>query len=270
MLEGKNSIVPPQDYPCVWVTAGVVGYKLCDRNFECESCAFYTTIRERRHKGIEDVEVISVKKAAPVHQAGAVSNANEFVDKFIDTIDVSAFPSDLFYSEGHIWMKEMDEGRFRVGTDHIAASLFSDVECVVTPQVPTHLGTNSHLVWIILWDGAVTQRIPVAGTIERTNSLLNESPRLIMTSPYESGWIADIKVQDSTDVLRQCKNAESISDISREQLHKLGNMIKEATKGNTVIAGKTMFDGGVQVTNLQELIGGKNYVRLLNLFLKSK
>lgn len=31
--------------PCVWMSAGLVAYKLCDRGFECESCPFDQAMR---------------------------------------------------------------------------------------------------------------------------------------------------------------------------------------------------------------------------------
>lgn len=40
---------PPQPaysgLPCVWMSAGLVAYKLCDRGFECESCPFDQAMR---------------------------------------------------------------------------------------------------------------------------------------------------------------------------------------------------------------------------------
>ncbi len=31
--------------PCVWMSAGLVAWKLCDRGFECESCPFDQAMR---------------------------------------------------------------------------------------------------------------------------------------------------------------------------------------------------------------------------------
>lgn len=31
--------------PCVWMSAGLVAYKLCDRGFECEGCPFDRAMR---------------------------------------------------------------------------------------------------------------------------------------------------------------------------------------------------------------------------------
>ena len=37
----------PGALPCVWMSAGVINYRLCDREYECESCPLDTAIRGR-------------------------------------------------------------------------------------------------------------------------------------------------------------------------------------------------------------------------------
>lgn len=39
---------PAGALPCVWMSAGLVAYKLCDRNFECEGCPFDLAMRGAR------------------------------------------------------------------------------------------------------------------------------------------------------------------------------------------------------------------------------
>ena len=39
---------PAGALPCVWMSAGLVAYKLCDRGFECEGCPFDQAMRGAR------------------------------------------------------------------------------------------------------------------------------------------------------------------------------------------------------------------------------
>lgn len=41
-----TSVPPPGLLPCVWMSAGLVAFKLCDREGECESCPFDRAMRE--------------------------------------------------------------------------------------------------------------------------------------------------------------------------------------------------------------------------------
>lgn len=40
-----NSVLPPGALPCVWMSAGLVSFKLCDREGECEACPFDLAMR---------------------------------------------------------------------------------------------------------------------------------------------------------------------------------------------------------------------------------
>ena len=31
-------VLAPETEPCVWMSAGLISYKLCDRGFDCENC----------------------------------------------------------------------------------------------------------------------------------------------------------------------------------------------------------------------------------------
>ena len=39
------SVMPPGLLPCVWMSAGLVAFKLCDREGECEGCPFDRVMR---------------------------------------------------------------------------------------------------------------------------------------------------------------------------------------------------------------------------------
>lgn len=36
---------PAGGLPCIWMSAGLVAYKLCDRGFECDGCPFDQAMR---------------------------------------------------------------------------------------------------------------------------------------------------------------------------------------------------------------------------------
>jgi len=40
-----TSELPPGILPCVWMSAGVVAFKLCDREGECDGCPFDRAMR---------------------------------------------------------------------------------------------------------------------------------------------------------------------------------------------------------------------------------
>ena len=47
---------------CVWVTAGVLNYKLCDRDFDCEHCPLDAALRDRASSCMDDETALSLKR----------------------------------------------------------------------------------------------------------------------------------------------------------------------------------------------------------------
>ena len=43
----SNQTMNPGLIPCVWMQAGVVDYKLCDRDYDCEHCPFDEALHTR-------------------------------------------------------------------------------------------------------------------------------------------------------------------------------------------------------------------------------
>ncbi len=47
MTDPSGQHLPNTALPCVWMTAGLVSYKLCDRRLDCERCPFDAALRGR-------------------------------------------------------------------------------------------------------------------------------------------------------------------------------------------------------------------------------
>jgi hypothetical protein len=41
---GFRSWMPPEELQCIWMTAGVLTYKLCNRRFDCEHCLLHQAL----------------------------------------------------------------------------------------------------------------------------------------------------------------------------------------------------------------------------------
>lgn len=39
-------LAPPKDEQCVWMAAGVLTYKLCNKEFQCETCKLHLALAE--------------------------------------------------------------------------------------------------------------------------------------------------------------------------------------------------------------------------------
>jgi hypothetical protein len=46
--KSTQSVIPQGELRCVWMDAGVTGFKLCDQEFRCESCEFNNSVQKRQ------------------------------------------------------------------------------------------------------------------------------------------------------------------------------------------------------------------------------
>ncbi|MBS4028682.1 MAG: hypothetical protein KGZ58_08590 [Ignavibacteriales bacterium] len=63
-----QNIVPASELKCVWMDAGIVAYKLCERKYRCENCPLYAAIHKNKReiKRREDLTPISLITNIPL------------------------------------------------------------------------------------------------------------------------------------------------------------------------------------------------------------
>lgn len=44
----RYPLIPEEEQKCVWMTTGLISYKLCDRDFQCDICPFDQAVRNSR------------------------------------------------------------------------------------------------------------------------------------------------------------------------------------------------------------------------------
>ncbi|RPJ33478.1 MAG: hypothetical protein EHM35_10500, partial [Planctomycetaceae bacterium] len=76
---------------CVWMCAGLLTFRLCDRNYECDGCP----VEDLFHPS----EKSSSKKPPTTASCG-----------------ISAAP-DRFHDPQHLWMRVLPGGRLQIGLD---------------------------------------------------------------------------------------------------------------------------------------------------------
>src|SRR5262249_21935091 len=154
---------------CIWMLAGVVGYKLCDREFNCEHCPFDLAIRDAAHSW------------SPSHPLNAGRSD-------LTLVGDCAVPTSLFYHPAHLWARIEDKGRVRVGLDDFAQRVIGRVYSISLPA-PAAEASESCACWSLSHQAGVTSLLsPVAGLVRQINPKLIEQPSLVNRDPYGDGW----------------------------------------------------------------------------------
>ncbi len=225
--------------PCIWMTAGILTYKLCDRGFDCERCPLDAALR--RETSQESI----LQPLCPPQLA-------------------RTFPDDRMYSSGHLWVQTMGEPGspyLRVGIDAFAAVVLGSCRSVSCQPDGCRLKAGDVLATIDMGLGSLTLGAPVPGNAVEQNPLLWHDPTLMVSQPYTSGWIAHLVAESAVD-LDHLMPHHVARDRALADLRQLRRQV--AMQLLTEDGGwATAADGGEPVCDLRALLGGVNYLELL-------
>lgn len=108
-------------------------------------------------------------------------------------------PDNLHYAEDHEWTKQ-DGDKIRVGIDDYAQDQLGDIVFVELPQVGDKLAKGDVFGTVESVKAVSELFMPIGGEIIAINQNLEESPELVNTSPYDDGWMIDVKPTDTAEL----------------------------------------------------------------------
>jgi glycine cleavage system H protein len=113
------------------------------------------------------------------------------------------FPDDRYYDvENDVWFKPEGESGGRVGITTVLSFLAGKILKTKLKTVLKTVGVGQGLGTIesTTYFGAV--RSPVAGTLSRMNFTLQDNPKLLNSSLYDAGWVAEYRSFDKNLLTR--------------------------------------------------------------------
>ena len=241
----SHPLVPWPSQPCLWMSAGVLHYKLCDRDFDCEHCPLDAGLRGTSRGGGGDEE-------EPVRTADE---------------DAVLFLNDRRYAHGHSWVQEMGGAswhRMRFGLDAFAAALIGRCDGVRLQPPETALDVKALVCQIDLGVGTVPVGSPLQCVMVRGNPTLEARPDQLVTDPYGEGWIAEVIAVDpgEADLLFDADDArEKARQDLRHFRHRVALHLLNDAEANEL--GPTLPDGGELCVDLRRILGRQTYLALL-------
>jgi glycine cleavage system H protein len=231
-----NSARPPPDnaLSCVWMTAGLVAYKLCDREYDCENCPLDAALR-----------------GPTSNSHGSTSSSNR---------------KDRQYHPSHSWVKEIDETRVRVGLDAFAGRLLDQITSVVLPPISTRILCGRPACWVIDDAELLPVRAAVSGTVLQKNGAVQHNPSLIAQSAYDDGWLLEVQCCGPLSEQPGLVSAHQQQEETTTQLRQLAKFGAQDPTADSRL-GPTMANGGEPITSLRRFLGAKRYHRLIQQFL---
>jgi glycine cleavage system H lipoate-binding protein len=255
--------------------AGVVQFKLCDKDFDCQSCEFDRAMTEAANQQIARRQLLGKPatqkaKTAPwenkmrqrfgerrkchfmksnlCHQCSFDELLDEQFDFFlapgqprVHEVFGIQVPLSSFLHRGHTWVALENAGRVRLGLDDFSQKVLGPATSFTLPKVGEHIVANEPFLSLGRQRKKAKVLAPLAGVIEAVNSEVQQRPMIAHDDPYGEGWLAlvtptNLKGDLETMLFGHCNIAWITSEI-----HRLLGMM-EAEIGATLPSGGTLMD----------------------------
>ncbi|MFH1809796.1 MAG: hypothetical protein ABIJ09_13705 [Pseudomonadota bacterium] len=230
----------PGDRPCEWMRAGLMVYRLCDRDGDCESCPLDAALRGGR-----------LPRDQQARAEGPAASP-------------WSFPDDRLYHPGHLWVCEQQPGVLRCGVDAFVVMLCASPSRLVLPAAQCALDEGKAAVWIGMDSGLMVRlRAPVSGTVLRRNPSLQQQPTLVSQMPYDAGWLFELQgelagqVPGLLDAVAMRRRAEQQRAQLLEHLHE--ELARQHPELKQIAA-----DGGELSTEILHTLDAHVLTRLLD------
>jgi glycine cleavage system H protein len=114
-------------------------------------------------------------------------------------IDELNLPDNLRYAEDHEWTK-LEGDKVKIGIDDYAQDQLGDIVFVELPEVGATFSKGEEFGTVESVKAVSELFMPIGGEILAINTTLEETPEHVNNSPYEDGWMIEIKPSDVAEM----------------------------------------------------------------------
>jgi len=216
--------------------AGLISYRLCDRNLDCDNCLFDRVMRGKTD-GLEQFLQASMPR---------VVRGPRFLPGF-------GLDPRCFYSGNHLWFRVEEKANLKIGLDHFGSQLLGAISTVDTPEEGTELSADTP-IRISNELGEVELVSPVSGKVVWNNPGPRRTPSLIADDPYDRGSMLTVESADLVGSLKSLHFGRSAEVWLQHEVEELaGDVIALAFDEHPAV-GTTATDGGELIADYLAVI----------------
>jgi glycine cleavage system H lipoate-binding protein len=219
---------------CWWMQAGVVDYKLCDRDYDCEHCPFDNLFHRRNSKIVGELRDIT---------RGA--------------------PEGLFFHPAHSWARIEEGGCVRVGLDDFAQRMLGRPYLISIAEPGSTVRSGKGCALITHQSGVAVLVAPVSGTVKEVNRGLYQQPALLNRDPYSAGWVLLIEPTNLKSCLKQLLYGPKAADWYDREFERLYAKVIELISHKPIA---TMNDGGFLTWDFMKALSADQLLELVDSF----
>ena len=128
---------------------------------------------------------------------------------------MSDIPGDLKFLSSHEWARVESDGIITIGISDHAQDLLGDIVFVELPEVGQSVDAENDTAIVESVKAASDIYSPLSGEVIEVNSLLEDQPEIINSSPYENGWFFKLTPSDLSE-LDNLLSPEDYSEVCED------------------------------------------------------
>lgn len=244
----------PELLPCVWVGAGVLSYRLCDRAYDCEGCDLFRALR------------------GDLTPPGATADGGEPPRHDGDDIDRyccqllagCTLQLDRYYSPGHLWVRPDGDDDVVVGLDGHVLRVLYPVEAVTPPRRGTWLRRHEPCGWIVRGHRSVPLPAPLSGEILQVNAGYGNALRAPPPGGAGDAWLLRVRAHEPPDAVPDLARGEDALVRYLAEVRLIKRALRAAAdEGDGGAVGAALADGGVPEPDLERVLGTARFDALV-------
>jgi len=278
--------------PCIWMQAGVVGFKNCNNFYDCTSCKYDLGMLKRVESGRQISWQDTMRKQPSLERICRHSMTSRIekracaynyecstcdFDQFFEDVwvtktkpvphevqEIKGFevPMGYYFHNGHTWARIESGGYIRVGMDDFALKLLGKADAIDLPLMGKELDRDN-VGWGLKRDRNLADVMsPINGVIVEVNSKVREKPELANREPYGEGWLFMVHSPDIKGTLKSLMADAGSMDWMNSEVGKLEGMIED-------VAGPLAADGGYLTDDIYGNLPDLGWEKLTKTFLKT-
>ncbi|MDC0062178.1 glycine cleavage system protein GcvH [Pseudomonadota bacterium] len=128
---------------------------------------------------------------------------------------MSDIPGDLKFLSSHEWARVESDGTITIGISDHAQDLLGDIVFVELPEIGQSVNAENDTAIVESVKAASDIYSPLSGEVIEVNSLLEDQPEIINSSPYEDGWFYKLTPSDLSE-LDNLLSPEDYSEVCED------------------------------------------------------
>ncbi len=234
---------PADDLKCVWMTAGILTYHLCDLNFDCDHCPLDGAMRK---------DALN----SPASRAG-------HTERIPQPQAPEPLRADHIYARNHCWVHATGPDHLRIGLEPGLSWALLTPKAIVCPSPGQQVHKGQTCLWIVLDNGTLPVEAPCEGMVHLVNPLLSSYPHLLNLKPFEDGWLYELVVGAGSMQRERFMNAAAAEVYYRESQSRLIKLLTNALRSSRPGAVHALTEGTFRLQEIADTLGADKYFQIV-------